>query len=998
MEKNEWIIKVFFLLVLSSSFQKIFGELNGKLTSSDDEDESEDLIIKMRNDPSDTSGSNRDPISKVSQIVRLGFSEEGECPHSCFCEVEESYVSCIGDGQWNPPLIPSSLSRLELRSFFIPELETACVHLQGLKELQLQQCNLSKLHEDAFSKVTTLDRLDLSRNHLELLGPNQLRGLSSLKHLDLSSNDLKTLNRPFMFLTELEHLNLKGNKLKELDADTFDGLDKVQYVNLDGNNISSVSVASFQHLGSLAHLILSNNPLSNLARLNFFGSRLQYIDVSNIGIERVPQALTQFVRDLRLAKNNVREIHRGDLDSYPYLGLLVLDDNGLEILEEDALGRHEYLARLWLNGNKLKAIPQSLPISLKALYIEENSITHLSDTDFAGLNNLEQIFMQRNNISKISKCAFCDLLNLKTLDLQANNITNISQSIFQKLSRLETLDLSQNPITLLNANSFKGLGYVRVLQFSRIHTNLSVSENLFDPLKSLQILEMYGSPNLVQAIINSTRLLHSLRSVRELNLMHNEISGLRRDFFNFFPKLNLIKISGNIWDCSRKDNILWLKNLLQNSQINFYRSFSIRCNKPLALEFKPILLLDDTDFPREVTPKIVFTTQETLINSTTTNTTIHSPLVPVSFIQSDAKDTSDVSNEVNTSLSLMESKTLNNNENIVKKIEKVSKTLMFSSDENYSMENNNLYDEILNIGTVAQTENDTIYLTTPGATSSATHSLFRSIARNDFNTTIKSVDYEKNQDEKTNENSFKKPVSHKPLYWSIYNKRPEKVTKRKPVIITFSNKKSFRVTKDLKYNNTFMGLTLQNRSQSLHTISKDAWKYKEDTSHSNIQHRNGVSVHSLHKKSSAILVGASIVSACIGIGFIFGGFILAKGISRKKRRLNIWENSRSSYWNWRDGDEGESISEGVIVGIGDPAIGITRETEGTVGFVTESHHGLNNRLYLLLQRDSSTGITPETLPDPTVISTPSVISSEKLNNNNNNNQNNNYNNNSRFFK
>lgn len=311
--------------------------------------------------------------------------------------LQAEYATCVGDGQWAPPVLPPGVSRVQVRGFLMPELGVAGLEAlggRGLRELQVSQCRLAHLRHAAFTALPDLDRLDLSDNRLTQLGPDSLRGLAALRHLDLSSNHLANVTRPFTWLGSLQHLNLRDNRLSRLARDTFTGLARVQYVNLDGNRIVWVDVAAFQHLTSLAHLILSNNPLSTLATLDFFGSRLQYIDVSNIGIQRVPQALTQFVRDLRLGKNSIHEIHRGDLDSYPYLGLLVLDDNGLELLEEDALGRHEDLARLWLNGNRLTNIPLSLPPALRDLYVEENLITELREGDFRALGRLEQLFLQ----------------------------------------------------------------------------------------------------------------------------------------------------------------------------------------------------------------------------------------------------------------------------------------------------------------------------------------------------------------------------------------------------------------------------------------------------------------------------------------------------------------------------------------------------------------------------------------------------------------------------
>ncbi|KAK8376353.1 hypothetical protein O3P69_009777 [Scylla paramamosain] len=534
------------------------------------------------------------------------------CPASCFCEEEAEYATCVGDGQWAPPTLPSGLSRVELRSFLVPELEAEQLRrLPGLRELQLNQCNISRLVDDAFAAMPDLDRLDLSENRLTALGPASLRGLRALHHLDLSANLLANLTQAFTHLPALQHLNLRDNRLASLAKDTFQGLDRVQHVNLDSNRIVSVEVAAFQHLTSLAVLVLSNNPLTTLSTLDFFGSRLQYIDVSNIGITRVPQALTQFVRDLRLAKNSISEIHRGDLDSYPNLGLLVLDDNGLQLLEEDALGRHECLACLWLNGNRLTSIPLSLPPALKSLYVEENQIAALREGDFSGLVNLEQLLLQRNHIARIEPHAFRELVSLKTLDLQANQLANLTGRVFAALTSLDTLDLSQNPLLTLGADVLTGLSSVKVLQMSRIHSAaVAMPEVLFDPLKSLQILEMYGSPVLVRRLVNTTRMLHSLRGVRELNLMHNDLVALRPDFPDFFPKLQVAKLSGNAWRCDVPDQVLWMKTWMTHSPVHFYRSHSIRCSSPASLGYKPTRpfeMVNATEIRENVTEEEVVT-------------------------------------------------------------------------------------------------------------------------------------------------------------------------------------------------------------------------------------------------------------------------------------------------------------------------------------------------------------------------------------------------------
>ncbi|KAL3230925.1 hypothetical protein MRX96_023364 [Rhipicephalus microplus] len=519
-----------------------------------------------------------------------------ECPSACFCDSESQYVSCVGDSVSQAPQdLPRSSERLELRNFAVDVLvQHLLSEVPALKELKLQQSRTRGIEDGALAELALLQRLDLSQNLLENLTSGTFKGLQQLKYLDLSSNQLAHIDGAFSGLGNLEQLNLHSNLLTQLNTYTFMGLQQIQYLNLDSNLISSVEVGAFQNLPNLGHLILSNNPLTSLSRLNFFGSHLQYIDASQVGLERIPQSLTRYVRDLRLSRNNITHITLGDLDSYPHLSLLVLDDNAIEDVEDDALGRQEYLTRLWLNGNRLTRVPMNLPQTLVALYIEENLITELPANSFLGLTKLEQLFLQRNQIRNISESALSDLANLKTLDLQANLIQCLPNHVFSNLGNVKTLDISQNLLQLLEPQCFQGLDALQTLQMSRIVNKVEFQEYVFDPLKMLTKLEMYDSSELVADIIRSPRTLHGLRNVQELNIMHNKLTHLRPDFPSFFPKLKVLKVGGNTFHCGPE--VRWFSEWIKTSSIQFYSSYSIRCASPFTLQFKPVMLLKEEDF------------------------------------------------------------------------------------------------------------------------------------------------------------------------------------------------------------------------------------------------------------------------------------------------------------------------------------------------------------------------------------------------------------------
>lgn len=524
------------------------------------------------------------------------------CPSACFCDMSASYISCVGDGLWQvPPDIPAAVSRLELRNYIVTTLSGENIgYLSNLTELKLQQTQIQLIDNGTFENLSFLERLDLSQNIMENVSTATFLGLVSLKYLDLSSNRLACIVEAFTDLVNVEQLNLRDNEIPQLTRSSFTGLNKVQYLNLDSNRISSIDVGTFQYLINLVHLILSNNPLTTLTRLDFFSSRLLYIDASHVGLVQVPQSLTQVVRDLRLAKNNLTHIHLGDFDSYPHLGLLVLDDNYITDIENDALGRQESLLRLWLNGNQLRRVPANLPPTLRTLYIEENQLEVLPAYSFQGLTNVEQLFLQRNRLHTLAPCAFCDLTSLHSLDLQANQIENLTEGVFQNLSKLHLLDLSQNRLKNIYSGCFGGLDSLHTLKLSRLKTVTFFDESIFDPLKKLEVLEAYDSYGFTQQVVNSVRSLHGLRNLRELNIMHNNLVNLRSDFASFFPQLKIIKMSGNNWHCDK--NILWLMHWIKRSEVQFYRSYSIRCATPENMQFKPIMMLEDSEFVVPTSP------------------------------------------------------------------------------------------------------------------------------------------------------------------------------------------------------------------------------------------------------------------------------------------------------------------------------------------------------------------------------------------------------------
>lgn len=136
-------------------------------------------------------------------------------------------------------------------------------------------------------------------------------------------------------------------------------------------------------------------------------------------------------------------INCGDLDSYPLLQYLDLSHSRIEDIEDDALGRLEILETLFLDHNRLRKVPVSLPTSLEHLFLQHNEIMDLQAQTFQGLNNLQTLDLSGNKLLYLPALPLPKLL---TLNLRAAGLRGVSQAMVHTLPRLRDLLLDENPI------------------------------------------------------------------------------------------------------------------------------------------------------------------------------------------------------------------------------------------------------------------------------------------------------------------------------------------------------------------------------------------------------------------------------------------------------------------------------------------------------------------------------------------------------------------------
>ena len=534
----------------------------------------------------------------------LGSAVITDCPGDCVCVNASRHVTCDGVGLTAIPVthLPRSVTSLDLSRNQLSVIDSLR-GLSGLVELRLPQNDIQVLHRGALDYVAaSLEVLDLSKNNLTTLVPGALNVATHLLHVDLSGNQLNDVDGAFDGLHQLSRLDLRENRLTVVTSNTFSGLSGLHYLRLDDNHISSIDSRAFVTLDRLMYLVLRGNLLGAEFRFHFSSSQLSYVDMSDCGLERFPVGLPGSVRYLQLRRNRLQTLSGRDLvDVSAELNILVLDENQLENVDDDAFATTANLQQMWLNGNRLRSIPRSLPFTLHRLFIDSNQLESLTAEDFPpsehGTWQLSTLSAMSNNISFVGSDALATLSQLTSLDLSANRIRKLYADTFAGNGKLHMLTLSKNPLEVFGARCMEGLEELQTMSLAYIPSGeISLAEDAFgDRLSSLRKLDMTSSPALVEALMRSDTAIMSLGAVQDLVLLGSELETFSEDFLDVFPSLVVLHLSSNRWRCDT--SMLWFRNWLLSSTIHLEPARDqITCASPQQVRGRALISLDDEDF------------------------------------------------------------------------------------------------------------------------------------------------------------------------------------------------------------------------------------------------------------------------------------------------------------------------------------------------------------------------------------------------------------------
>ncbi|XP_043917832.1 leucine-rich repeat and immunoglobulin-like domain-containing nogo receptor-interacting protein 2 [Protopterus annectens] len=295
--------------------------------------------------------------------------------------------------------------------------------------------------------------------------------------LDLSKNKLKAINpEEFSAYTHLEEIDLSDNIISSVEPGAFNNLNNLRYLGLKSNRLKLIQLGVFAGLSNLTKLDISENKIVILLDYMFQ-------DLHNL-------------RSLEVGDNDLVYISHRAFSGLLSLQHLTLEKCNLTVVPTDALSRLHNLVSLRLGHlsiNALHAFAFKKLFHLKYLEIDYwPFLDMLPPNSLYGLN-LTFLSITNTNLSTIPHTALKHLVYLTHLNLSYNPISTIEAGMFLDLVRLQEFHVVGAQLRTIEPHAFQGLKFLHVLNVSQ---NLleTLEESVFQSPKSLEFLCIENNP------------------------------------------------------------------------------------------------------------------------------------------------------------------------------------------------------------------------------------------------------------------------------------------------------------------------------------------------------------------------------------------------------------------------------------------------------------------------------------------------------------------------
>ncbi|CAG9816697.1 unnamed protein product [Phaedon cochleariae] len=121
-------------------------------------------------------------------------------------------------------------------------------------------------------------------------------------------------------------------------------------------------------------------------------------------------------------------------------------------------------------------------------YLDNNSITIITEYTFMNLNNVHVLSLSHNDIETIAEEAFHNLSELRELNICHNKIVRLNPAIFINQDRLKRLCLGNNPVVFIPNDCFKNLVDLEYLNLEDVRIE-NINTAMFQSLHNLESVD-----------------------------------------------------------------------------------------------------------------------------------------------------------------------------------------------------------------------------------------------------------------------------------------------------------------------------------------------------------------------------------------------------------------------------------------------------------------------------------------------------------------------------